>query len=102
VEIDEIARGTGRYIPASGARFDIDCIRVVKWDMMNERLPATRKVLSEVFANLGAGWFGFILITPAAIPSVSFSDLVFNIARSFIYGSACIVVAIDLSKEVTS
>lgn len=68
---------------------------------MNGNSWATRKVVSEIFTNLAAGWFGLVLITPAAIPALSFSDLTGKITLSLVYGLGCALIAIELSKEVT-
>lgn len=67
---------------------------------MSDGTGAARRVVSDIFTNLAAGWFGIVLITPAAIPASTVPDLVAHIGRAFIYGIACAITAVELSKEV--
>lgn len=73
---------------------------MVQWSLMSDDTAAARRVVSEIFTNLAAGWFGVVLITPAAIPASSVLDLVGHIGRALVYGIACAITAIALSKEV--
>lgn len=67
--------------------------------MMGSDQSARTAVLSELCTNLAAGWFGLIIITPAAIAASSLMELVAALLRALLLGVFFAYVAILLRKE---
>lgn len=50
------------------------------------------RVLSGLFVNLGAGWFGLAFITPN-LTSLSQEMLFFTLIKDIAYGILCLLIA---------
>lgn len=67
--------------------------------LMDPNRSATVSVLSEICANLAAGWFGIVLISPATLGSLSIIELFSNLSRWISLGMVFTLFAITLRKE---
>lgn len=54
-------------------------------------------ILSELFTNLAAGWFGLLLITPSTIASESLFVTAVQAARAILAGLASLAFAEQLA-----
>ena len=54
-------------------------------------------ILSEVFTNLAAGWFGLLLITPTAIASDSFLVTAAQVMKALLAGIISLLFAEQLA-----
>ncbi len=55
-------------------------------------------ILSQLFTNLAAGWFGVILIIPGVTKLDAFSDFLW-LFRNLLFGILALSVAMILSRE---
>ena len=62
--------------------------------MFNERWFI---ILSDLFVNLAAGWFGIILIGPVLSEISSLFDIILFLNNAF-FGSICLFLAYQLHK----
>lgn len=53
------------------------------------------RVLSGLFVNLGAGWFGLAFITPNFI-NLSQAVLFFTLIRDIVSGILCLLIAVAI------
>jgi len=55
-------------------------------------------VLSQLFINLAAGWFGVVLIIPGVTKLDSFNDF-FWLTKNLIFGILSLLIAMILSEK---
>ncbi len=60
--------------------------------------PLRRNILSQLFVNLAAGWFGVVLIVPGVTQLKSFDDFIW-LTKNVLFGILALIIAEILIKE---
>jgi len=60
--------------------------------------PTRLNILSQLFANLAAGWFGVVLIIPGITKLETFSDFLW-LTKNVLLGILSLLVAMILSQK---
>lgn len=60
--------------------------------------PTRRSILSQLFTNLAAGWFGVVLIIPGVTQLAMLEDW-FWLTKNVLFGILALIIAEVLLKE---
>jgi len=60
--------------------------------------PNRLSILSQLFTNLAAGWFGVVLIIPGVAKLESFDDFLW-LTKNLLFGILSLLVAMTLSEK---
>jgi hypothetical protein len=66
--------------------------------MSRKDKKAAFRVLSGMFVNLSAGWFGVIIISPNFLPVLSFREI-FILTQNVLAGILCLWISFVLERK---